>query len=133
MSFDEIRRQQDAEYAESLLNDEEKERICKENELDDEVEPELSIEELREARLKALDVNYKEIDSPKEAISKSEQDSMVYKCQQIILLLEENPHTKQIRNPFTNRLINVYSRQGRNKKYTSLITKIITTAKSELL
>ena len=133
MSFDEIRRQQDAEYAESLLNDEEKERICKENELDDEVEPELSIEELREARLKALDANYKEMDSPKEAISKSEQDSMVYKCQQIILLLEENPHTKQIRNPFTNRLINVYSCRGRNEKYTSLITKIITTAKSELL
>ena len=125
MSFDEIRRQQDAEYAESLLFDEEKERICKENELDDEVEPELSIEELREARLKALDVNYKEIDSD-EAISNIDDspDPMVYKCQLIRSLIKENPDIKRVKNPFTGRLINVY----KNKKYTSLITKIITTS-----
>ena len=125
MSFDEIRRQQDAEYAESLLNDEEKERIRKENELDDEVEPELSIEELREARLKALDVNYKEIDSD-EAISNIDDspDPMVYKCQLIRSLIKENPDIKRVKNPFTGRLINVY----KNKKYTSLITKIITTS-----
>ena len=124
MSFDEIRRQQDAEYAESLLNDEEKERIRKENELDDEVEPELSIEELREARLKALDVNYKEMDSPDEAISNIDDspDPIVYKCQLIRSLIKENPDIKRIKNPFTGRLINVY----KNKKYTSLITKIIT-------
>ena len=124
MSFDEIRRQQNAEYAESLLNDEEKERIRKENELDDEVEPELSIEELREARLKALDVNYKEMDSPDEAISNIDDspDPIVYKCQLIRSLIKENPDIKRIKNPFTGRLINVY----KNKKYTSLITKIIT-------
>ena len=124
MSFDEIRRQQDAEYAESLLNDEEKERIRKENELDDEVEPELSIEELREARLKALDVNYKEMDSPDEAISNIDDspDPIVYKCQLIRSLIKENPDIKRIKNPSTGRLINVY----KNKKYTSLITKIIT-------
>ena len=126
MSFDEIRRQQDAEYAESLLFDEEKERY---KETDDELEPELSIEELRAARLKALDANYKEMDSPKNTNIKNE-DSIVYKCQQIVSLIKENSDIKQIKNPFTGRLINIYSRQGRNEKYTTLITKIITTSKS---
>jgi len=129
MSFDEIRKQQDAEYAESLLLDKERERLKEVDDDDDEPEPELSIEELRAARLKALDANYEEMDSPKNTNIKN-KDSIVYKCQQIVSLIKENSDIKQVKNPFSGRLINVYNQRGGNKKYTPLITKII--AKSNL-
>ena len=54
-----LRKEQESEYEESLRLDQEKERI-KTEEINDDLEPELTIEQLRLARLKALDKNYVE-------------------------------------------------------------------------
>jgi len=56
----ELRKQQEDEYEESLRLDQEKEKKTLEKHIEDEDEPELTIEELRLARLKALDKNYVE-------------------------------------------------------------------------
>jgi len=48
------------EYEESLRLDQEKEKKALEKAIDEEYEPELTIDELRLARLKALDKNYVE-------------------------------------------------------------------------
>ena len=54
-----LRKEQESEYEESLRLDQEKERI-KTEEINEDLEPELTIEQLRLARLKALDKNYTE-------------------------------------------------------------------------
>ena len=53
-----IRKEQENEYEESLRLDQEKDKNKKLEESDEEFEPELTIEQLRLARLKALDKNY---------------------------------------------------------------------------
>ena len=56
----ELRKIQLDEYEESLRMDQEKEKKALEKAIEDEDEPELTIDELRLARLKALDKNYVE-------------------------------------------------------------------------
>ena len=56
----ELRKLQMDEYEESLRLDQEKEKKALEKAIDEEYEPELTIDELRLARLKALDKNYVE-------------------------------------------------------------------------
>ena len=55
-----LRKEQESEYEESLRLDQEKEKNKKVDEDDEDLEPELTVEQLRLARLKALDKNYVE-------------------------------------------------------------------------
>ena len=55
-----LRKEQESEYEESLRLDQEKEKNKIVDESEDDLEPELTIEQLRLARLKALDKNYTE-------------------------------------------------------------------------
>ena len=55
-----LRKEQESEYEESLRLDQEKDKNKKLEESDEDLEPELTIEQLRLARLKALDKNYVE-------------------------------------------------------------------------
>ena len=53
-----LRKEQESEYEESLRLDQEKEKNKIVDESEEDLEPELTIEQLRLARLKALDKNY---------------------------------------------------------------------------
>ena len=55
-----LRKEQESEFEESLRLDQEKEKNKIVNESEEDLEPELTIEQLRLARLKALDKNYTE-------------------------------------------------------------------------
>ena len=55
-----LRKEQESEYEESLRLDQEKEKNKKVDENEEDLEPELTVEQLRLARLKALDKNYVE-------------------------------------------------------------------------
>lgn len=55
-----LRKEQESEFEESLRLDQEKEKNKIVDESEEDLEPELTIEQLRLARLKALDKNYTE-------------------------------------------------------------------------
>ena len=130
MSFREIRDLQNREYENSLRIDQqkvlEKERLeelerKKQEELED-MEAELTISELREARLRMLDKNYKK--------EEKVVDPMVVICQKFLDELSSYKDVnKKIVNPFSKRKIYIFSKKD---KYTPTILKVIEKCKEKV-